>query len=157
MNSMETEMIPHPVVESLQEYDEDIAVQIRALMPHLDESFSGELTDENRANMQHMIESDDYDICFIRIGEEVVGTFSLSVTRGAGFGERLQLEDVVVDPSTRGMGLGHLIIDAIKEQARARNISKIFLQTEAERAEALGLYTSTGARVTDEITLEYEV
>lgn len=59
----------------------------------------------------------------------IVGTASLLVepkfVRGGSFVGHV--EDVVTDPSFRGKGIGHMLLDSLIEEARARDCYKVIL------------------------------
>jgi len=52
------------------------------------------------------------------------------------------LEDLFVDPSTRGLGLGRALIDAVKEIAIAEGSSRLYWNTDATNETARKLYDS---------------
>lgn len=50
------------------------------------------------------------------------------------------LEDLYVDPSSRGTGLGRALIEALLAEARANGWSRVYWHTEAGNATARALY-----------------
>ncbi len=142
-------------IERFSEYDEASATQIAGLMPQLDSTFTPELTDERRANYSHMIDSDNYTIMLVKNEEGVVvGTLSLTMTDT----ETWQLEDVILDGSQRGNGLGKAMMQHMVQWAHDDGLDQILLQTEAFRTKAVGLYFVTGAEMlVDTKTLRYDV
>ena len=59
-------------------------------------------------------------------------------------GERAQIEDVIVDESQRGKGVGRQLSEKLIERARARKVGKITLSSRAERTAANSLYQKLG-------------
>jgi len=56
----------------------------------------------------------------------------------------LVLEDMIVDESCRGRGIGKLLFGALENQARQRGCTQIILVTEANRKDAHKFYESVG-------------
>ena len=56
------------------------------------------------------------------------------------------LEDLFVDASARGAGLGRAMVDAVLEQARERGCRRVELDTDEDNAAALALYRAAGFR-----------
>ncbi len=55
-----------------------------------------------------------------------------------------RVEDVVVDASTRGQGVGRGLMEGLIEEAKKQGISRLFLTSRPERVEANQLYQKVG-------------
>lgn len=55
-----------------------------------------------------------------------------------------RIEDVVVDASTRGQGVGRGLMEGLIEEAKKQGISRLFLTSRPERVEANQLYQKVG-------------
>lgn len=79
---------------------------------------------------------------------KIVGTASLYkihlFTRTVG-----RIEDVVVDGSTRGQGVGRELMQRLMEEARRLGISRLFLTSHPTRVEANQLYQKLGFEIYD--------
>jgi len=58
------------------------------------------------------------------------------------------LEDLFVDPGARGAGLGHALIDATLDRARARGCRRVELDVNEANDTAIRLYESAGFSAT---------
>jgi GNAT superfamily N-acetyltransferase len=52
------------------------------------------------------------------------------------------LDETFVAPAARGRGIGHVLIDHVLEQARARGCARLYWMTEADNVPARALYDS---------------
>jgi ribosomal protein S18 acetylase RimI-like enzyme len=73
------------------------------------------------------------------IDGEIVGVLVLSVTE-EGFG----IDNVAVDPSRRGTGLGRALLELAEAEARRAGFDSIYLYTHERMAENLALYSRIG-------------
>ncbi|MDQ5894091.1 MAG: hypothetical protein QG596_352 [Actinomycetota bacterium] len=84
---------------------------------------------------------------FLLVGEPEAGfvqtRFRLSVWTGT---EDAWLEDLFVDESARGEGLGRILVEAAVERARARGCDRIQLDVNQANEAAVALYESCGFR-----------
>lgn len=84
---------------------------------------------------------------FLLVGEPETGfvqtRFRLSVWTGT---EDAWLEDLFVDESARGEGLGRILVEAAVERARARGCDRIQLDVNQANEAAVALYESCGFR-----------
>jgi ribosomal protein S18 acetylase RimI-like enzyme len=77
-------------------------------------------------------------------------TFSLPT------GERGHVDDVVVDRSARGHGVGRALIVAIIDIARTRRLRTVDLSSRPSRTAAISLYESVGFAPRDSILMRYQ-
>jgi ribosomal protein S18 acetylase RimI-like enzyme len=79
-------------------------------------------------------------------------TGQLLVSTAEG-GLSLLVEDVVVDEQWRGRGVGRLLIEAISDWARAKQVSRLQLLADRKNTPALDFYRSLGWQTTELICL----
>ena len=72
-------------------------------------------------------------------GGKVAGVLVLAVT-----GEGFLLENVAVDPSQRGKGLGRTLLELAEAEARREGFGSIYLYTHEKMTENLALYAKIG-------------
>lgn len=78
-------------------------------------------------------------------GGRVVGMVSLLASVSTALGAPVAwLEDLVVDPASRGRGLGRSLLGAALALARRRGWKRVSLLTDADNARAQALYRSHG-------------
>jgi ribosomal protein S18 acetylase RimI-like enzyme len=79
-------------------------------------------------------------------GDDIVGTADVVVLANLTHGGRpyANVENVVVDASARGRGIGRAVMDAVLTFARERGCYKVQLQSNEQRAPAHALYESLG-------------
>jgi len=87
-------------------------------------------------------------------GGRVVGMASLLFTISTATGGRAAwLEDLVVDRSFRGRGLGGALLDHVVAWARGHGVTRLTLLTDRENESAQRLYTRRGFAVSHMIPL----
>ena len=74
-------------------------------------------------------------------------TASAMIPEGA-----VELTYIGVDPSARGRGLGHALLNAFTQAAREAGYRAVVLSVEAENESAIALYTKAGFQVTASFT-----
>ncbi|MDH4330460.1 MAG: GNAT family N-acetyltransferase [Candidatus Moranbacteria bacterium] len=90
--------------------------------------------------------------CFCRVMEkdgEVIGTASLIVYRIPVKGLIGRVEDVVIDESARGGGLGRMIMDDLLNLAQEKGLAYLNLTSNPKRIPARRLYESLGFEIYD--------
>lgn len=65
-----------------------------------------------------------------------------------------QLRWVLVDPSARGIGLGHQLVEAALDYCRSCGIKRVYLETTAGLPESQALYKKLGFEVVSEETAD---
>ncbi len=153
-------------------YTEHLAAGLGGLMPDLDASFPADPIPRDR--LEHIITSPDYDqLVVVQNGlatpdvyqmpfdeviarGKIVGAATMSIVRGAGFGERGQLEDFVTAAELQGQGLGTLAWNAMAAWCRDRGLRNFYFQTETDRPDAVKFYDRRGALHHPE-SLHYEM
>ena len=104
-----------------------------------------------------LVPSEDGLLLGARIDGKLVGYACLywhfSSTRAI---ESVLMNDLYVDPSRRGAGIGRALIEASLEVARERGASHLEWQTAPDNATAQRLYDATGAERSTWVTYELE-
>lgn len=67
----------------------------------------------------------------------------------------IYLYEIGVHPEYRRMGIGSVMIDALKQDCRNRNIMKVWVGTSTDNTAARRLFESTGANLQREGFVEY--
>ena len=75
--------------------------------------------------------------------QQIIGMATLTCYRVLS-GYKGWIEDVVVDQSHRGKGIGKQLTQAILEKAKSLRLQKLFLYTEDEKQTAIHLYEQLG-------------
>ncbi len=138
----------------LTAYSPHVSEGIGTLMPQLDPSFSGGPTPERR--LERMIASPDIaQLIVVQDRLTVVGAATVGLVMGAGFGERGQLEDVIVDERVRGQrnesgeSAADLLWKSVVGWHALQGLSKIGFDSELNRTAARRFYMKKGAVVPD--------
>lgn len=130
--------------------DDDLAAAVRALLPQLSTTASFD-----RALLERMIASDATELFVARLGERIVGIATL-VTFAIPTGIRGHVDDVVVDESARGHGVGRALLDAMIARAAEAGVRTLDLTSRPSRASAIRLYEAAGFARRDSLLLRYQ-
>ncbi len=126
-------------VSVVQESGDDLVEGLNRLLPQLSTTASP-LTS---AQVDELIRSEASTIFVARDGENIVGSLTL-VVFPLPTGLRAWIEDVVVDESARGFGVGEALTLAAIDEARRREVRSIDLTTRPSREAANRLYARLG-------------
>jgi ribosomal protein S18 acetylase RimI-like enzyme len=80
-----------------------------------------------------------HEVTVAERGDQVVGLIVLAVTD-----EGLAVDNVAVDPSHQGSGVGKALLQHAEAKARRRGFASIYLYTHERMAENLALYSRIG-------------
>jgi ribosomal protein S18 acetylase RimI-like enzyme len=140
-----------PRVRLAQPQDADAVVRLMlAFRDHL--GLSGPTDEEMRAGVERLL--GDPDTEFLLAAPDADGAppagvaqlrFRFGVWRA---GRDCLLEDLYVDESARGAGLGRALVEATLARARARGCRRVELDANERNDAALGLYGSFGFSAT---------
>lgn len=61
--------------------------------------------------------------------------------------DRVYVSEVHVSEKCRGQGIGHLLLNAVEEEARKLKVPALYIHTEADNSGAIKLYESEGYRM----------
>jgi len=100
-------------------------------------------TDSTNVIWRRLIDPDDQPYCLVALdtSDQVVGFvhyhFHLSTWAPSGY---CYLEDLYVDPNSRGGGAGRALIEAVYKAADKRGAARVYWHTENTNGRARGLY-----------------
>ncbi|WP_067814199.1 GNAT family N-acetyltransferase [Nocardia inohanensis] len=126
-------------VETMTEVDDEIVEAFDRLLPQL--SQTAERLD--REALARLAAAESTIVLVARSGGQIVGTLSL-VMFPIPSGLRARVEDVVVDDSARGQGIGEALIEEAKARATAVGARTLDLTSRASRTAANRLYERLG-------------
>jgi ribosomal protein S18 acetylase RimI-like enzyme len=126
-------------VDIAESTSDDLVQGLNHLLPQLSTT-APSLTS---AQVDELIQSDASIVFVARDGEHIVGSLTL-VVFPIPTGVRAWIEDVVVDGSARGAGVGEALTLAAIDEARRRNVRSIDLTTRPSREAANRLYARLG-------------
>ncbi|MEK7480336.1 MAG: GNAT family N-acetyltransferase [Patescibacteria group bacterium] len=128
-------------IVQLKQADAETSEQIHALIQQLDEQKSC-----TPQHLQGLVESPTAELWVAREGGKIVGMATLTLaTRISGLSARM--DDVVVDASQRGKGVGKSLCEKIIERARTRGARSLHLTSRPSREAANKLYQKLGFRL----------
>jgi ribosomal protein S18 acetylase RimI-like enzyme len=126
-------------IEELAEVTDEVVEALARLLPQL--STSAQPLDA--AAIQAMLASPAVTVLIARSDDKIVGTLSLVVFR-IPTGGRAWIEDVIVDNSVRGQGIGLLLTEEAVRLAKAAGARTVDLTTRPSRVAAGNLYEKVG-------------
>lgn len=135
-------------VEKLTSYSADDAAGIGALRPYLVPNASRDPVDEQF--LREIIESAGSEQLVARLAgsDQIIGTATLTIVRGALTKRKGWLEDFVSDPGSGLSGVGQAVWDAIGDWCRENNIDLEFTSNKT-RLIARAFYAKNGATIRD--------
>jgi len=126
-------------VERATEVTEELVAGLNHLLPQLSTNASPLST----SDVEELIASPASVVFVARDEDRIVGSLTL-VIFAIPTGLRAWIEDVVVDGSARGKGVGEALTNAAIEESRRRNVRSIDLTTRPSREAANRLYARLG-------------
>jgi ribosomal protein S18 acetylase RimI-like enzyme len=127
------------VVEKVQKVTSDVVAAFESLIPQLSRSNPA----PTEAELNDMVASPSSDVFVARVDGNIVGSLTL-VTFRIPTGIRAWIEDVVVDESARGHGVGEALNQAAIEEARGKGAVTVDLTSRPSREAANRLYQRIG-------------
>ena len=131
-------------VEVVRDSSPEILSAFRRLLPQLSRSAAP----LDQPAIARMLSHDANTVFVARVDGEIVGTLTL-VMVPIPSGLRARIEDVVVDTSARGMGIGTALTLAATTAARDANARTVDLTSRPDRESAGRLYERLGFRERD--------
>lgn len=132
---------PNFVIRELREATPEVAEGLQELMNHLVDSPRPTLSAER---LRAMVESPCARIFVAEMGGEIVGSLT-TIHYLTPVSEKLWIEDVVVGPAARGMGVGReLVLRAVRYGREHFPEASICLTSNPSRKAARQLYVSVG-------------
>lgn len=126
-------------IEIASEVSDELVEAFARLVPQL----SKNSPPPNAAELEEMIASGASDVLVARLNGVIVGTLTL-VTFRIPTGVRAWIEDVVVDDSARGHGVGDLLNRFALDVARRKGAKTVDLTSRPSREAANRLYQRIG-------------
>jgi ribosomal protein S18 acetylase RimI-like enzyme len=139
-------------IEPACERSEELVAAFRRLLPQLSSSASPPNADELAA----IVQSQAATILIARDGERIVGTLTFAVFR-IPTGVRAWIEDVVVDESARGSGVGEALTREAIRLAREAGARTVDLTSRPGREVANRMYEKVGFRRRETNVYRYEL
>ncbi len=138
-------------IEITSKADQDLCQAFQRLVPQLTNNNPPPSLDDLTALVQDpgstlIVARNDSD--------EIVGALTLAVYR-VPTGIRSVIEDVIVDPSARGQGIGEALMRRAIELAREKGATSISLTSNPKRAAANRLYLRMGFNKRDTNSYQY--
>lgn len=127
------------VVERATEVTPELISAFELLIPQLSSSNPPPQSSE----LQEIVSSDSSVLFIARIDAKIVGSLTLATFR-IPTGLRAWIEDVVVDSSARGHGVGEALNQAALAEARGRGAVTVDLTSRPSRVAANRLYQKLG-------------
>src|SRR5215217_1832717 len=123
----------------------ELLLQLSETSQHPEEEIRP-LTDGHRAALERMSADPKASLFVLEDGGHIVGTYALYLLPNLSHGGRAFaiVENVVVDGTLRGKGLGRVLMEHAERLARAAGCYKLGLTSNNKRAPAHAFYESLG-------------
>lgn len=133
--------------------DEELVAAFARLLPQL--SVNAALPGADR--LREVVATPGTALLIARDGPAITGSLAIAIVELAT-GTRALIEDVVVDDSTRGRGVGRLLVEAALDHARREGAAFVDLTSNPSRVAANALYQRAGfeQRTTNVYRFTYE-
>jgi len=139
-------------VEAATAVDDELVAAFERLIPQL----SSSNPPPDREQLAEIVESPATVLLVARLDGEIVGSLTLALFR-IPTAMRAWIEDVVVDESARGQGVGELLNRAALDHARAAGAKTVDLTSRPTREAANRLYERLGFEPRDTNVYRYEL
>ena len=126
---------------SIREMNANDAIGVNVLSKQLGYPLSIEQTLQN---INAVLESKDHAAFVAEYENKIVGWIGASQAIMIEVMRHCEINGLVIDQDHRGMGIGKLLIDKVKQWAREKNNSKIGLRCNVKRTEAHLFYQHLG-------------
>lgn len=113
------------------------------ILSHLMSQLVGEKIFLSKEHLKGVVKSDNTSLFLVKEQENIIGTFSLVIYR-IPTGLKGSVEDVVVDVSSRGRGIGEYMLKFAIDYARKHKVCNLDLTSRPERIAANLLYQKVG-------------
>ena len=143
---------PELAVEIVTTVDHDLVAAFDRLIPQLSSSSPPPGVEGLRA----IVDDRDSVLYVARIGGQIVGSLTLAMYR-IPTGLKAWIEDVVVDETARGRGIGEALNVAALEEARRRGAKSVDLTSRPSRDVANRLYQRMGFQPRESNLYRYEL
>jgi GNAT superfamily N-acetyltransferase len=124
----------------------EVTPEVYAALAHLLPQLNPQLPVPTMQRLQAIIDDPAVTLLVARDGEEIVGTTTVIVYT-TPFWIKARLDEVVVDVSARGKGVGAALVQASIDLAREKGVEVVELQSGVHREEANRLYPRMGFKL----------
>jgi ribosomal protein S18 acetylase RimI-like enzyme len=139
-------------VEIAGEATDEVITALHRLIPQLSSSSTPVSVDE----LREIVSSDSTVMFLARLDGRIVGSLTLAIFR-IPTGIRAWIEDVVVDESARGHGVGEALNTAALNEAKRRGAKTVDLTSRPSREAANRLYRRIGFVARETNVYRYEL
>jgi GNAT superfamily N-acetyltransferase len=129
-------------IEPVTEATTEVYAALELLLPQL----NPQLPVPTMERLQAIIADPAVTLLVARDGEQIVGTTTVIVYT-TPFWIKARLDEVVVDESARGKGVGAALVQASLDLARKKGVEVVELQSGVNREEANRLYPRMGFKL----------
>ena len=143
---------PEIAIEIATSVSDELVAAFDRLIPQLSSSSPPPGGDGLRA----IVDDRDSVLFVARIGGQIVGSLTLAMYR-IPTGLKAWIEDVVVDETARGRGIGEALNLAALEEARRRGAKSVDLTSRPSRDVANRLYQRIGFQLRESNLYRYEL
>ena len=140
------------IVEIAGEATDEVLTALHHLIPQLSSSSAPVSVDE----LREIVSSDSTVMFLARLDGRIVGSLTLAIFR-IPTGIRAWIEDVVVDESARGHGVGEALNKAALDEAKRRGAKTVDLTSRPSREAANRLYRRIGFVARETNVYRYEL
>jgi ribosomal protein S18 acetylase RimI-like enzyme len=140
------------MVEIADQMTEELVAGLNRLLPQLSTSAPPLTT----SDVETLVASPATVVFIARDDGQIVGSLTL-VVFPIPTGLRAWIEDVVVDVSARGKGVGEALTNAAIDESRRRHVRSIDLTTRPSREAASRLYARLGFEVRDTNVFRFQL
>lgn len=140
------------VIEIATEVTPELVDAFARLVPQLSKSSPPPTADE----LREMVESPANDVLIARVDGRIVGTLTL-ITFRISTGVRCWIEDVIVDDSARGEGVGEALNRFALQLAAKQHAKTVDLTSRPSREAANRLYQRLGFQLRNTNVYRYEL
>ena len=126
----------------------EATAEVHAALAHLLPQLNSELPFPTMERLQALIADPAVTLLLAREGDVVVGTATVIVYTTPAW-VKARIEDVVVDESVRGRGIGEALVSECIKVARMRGANVVELQSARRREVANRLYPRMGFQLRD--------
>jgi len=131
--------VPEPAIEIVQDVTPELVEAMAGLLPQLSRSAPAPTAEE----LAEIVDGDATSLLVALLDGRIVGSLTLVVFR-IPTGVRAWIEDVVVDASARGAGVGGALNRAALAEAQRRGARTVDLTSRPSREAANRLYQRLG-------------
>lgn len=124
--------------------DENVIKAFNRLLPQL----TNDIQMPSKEYLQSLAESENTHLIIAYEGNVIIGTTTLIINKLPS-GIKAWIEDVIVDDTVRGKGVGKQLVNFAIKLAKEKGIKKIDLTSNPQRVAANGLYVKLGLKKRD--------